>query len=51
MASYFGVAKDQGISTAEIEATKAIVMAVAACQIRAQFADARQRHRTEHSDS
>lgn len=51
MASYFGVAKDQGLSDAEIDAAEAIVMAVAAGQVRAQFADARKRHCTEHADS
>jgi hypothetical protein len=51
MASYFGVAKDQGLSAAEIDAVKAIVMAVAAGQVRAQFADARMRYRSEHTHS
>jgi len=51
MASYFGVAKDQGLSEVEIDAVKAIVMAVAAGQVRAQFAEARKRHRSEHADS
>jgi hypothetical protein len=51
MVAYFGVAKDQGLSEAELDAAKAIVMAVAAGQVRAQFADARQRNRTEHADS
>ncbi len=50
MTFYFGVAREEGISEADIEAVNAIVMAVAAGQVRAQFADARQRHRSEHSD-
>jgi len=47
MASYFGVAKEEGVSSAELEAVTAIVMAVAAGKVRAQFADARIRHRHE----
>lgn len=45
MASYFGVAKEQGFTAAELDAVTAIVMAVAAGKVRAQFADARVRHR------
>jgi len=47
MSHYFGVAKDQGLSDNEIDAVKAIVMSVAAGKVRAQFADARRRRRTE----
>jgi hypothetical protein len=47
MASYFGVAKEQGVSANELDAVTAIVMAVAAGKVRAQFADARVRHRHE----
>ena len=47
MASYFGVTKEQGVSTAELDAVTAIVMAVAAGKVRAQFADARHRHRSD----
>jgi hypothetical protein len=47
MASYFGVAKEEGISVTELDAVTAIVMAVAAGKVRAQFADARTRHRHE----
>lgn len=47
MTSYFGVAKEQGFSAAELDAVTAIVMAVAAGKVRAQFADARVRHRHE----
>ena len=41
MASYFGVAKEEGISSSEIEAIQAIVMAVSAGRVRAQFREAR----------
>ena len=51
MTSYFGVSKEQGVPEAEIDAVKAIVMAVAAGQVRAQFTDARKRHRTQPADS
>jgi len=44
MASYFGVAKEEGISSAELDTVTAIVMAVAAGKVRAQFADARTRY-------
>ncbi len=47
MASYFGVAKEAGISSREIEAVQAIVMAVSAGRVRAQFRDARKRHQLE----
>ena len=43
MKSYFGVAKDVGISEEEIGAVQAIVMAVQAGQIRAKFREARSR--------
>jgi len=41
MTSYFGVAKESGISDEEIETVRAIVMAVAAGRVRAQFRTAR----------
>ncbi len=44
MTHYLGVAKDEGISNTEIDDVKAIVMAVAAGQVRAQFSAARSRH-------
>ncbi len=44
MVYYFGVSKDEGLSRIEIDDVKAIVMAVAAGQVRAQFTDARRRH-------
>jgi len=50
MTSYFGVAKEQGVSAAEFDAVTAIVMAVAAGRVQAQFTDARHRHRTTHDD-
>ena len=43
MESYFGVAKEKGITTAEIETVQAIVQAVAGGKVRAQFREARQR--------
>ncbi len=43
MAHYLGVAKDEGIPKTEIEDVKAIVMAVAAGQMRAQYSEARSR--------
>ena len=41
MAHYLGVAEEQGISKSEIGAVEAIVMAVAAGKVRAQFREAR----------
>lgn len=41
MRSYFGVAKELGISSKEIEAVQSIVMAVSAGRVRAQFREAR----------
>ena len=43
MQSYFGVAKEMGISREEIAAVQAIAMATAAGQVRAQFREARRR--------
>lgn len=43
MEHYFGVAKEQGISKAEIGAVQSIVMAVAAGRVNAQFREARAR--------
>ena len=43
MESYFGVAKDTGITDEEIGAVQSIVMAVAAGQKRAEFRVARDR--------
>ena len=47
MESYFGVAKEQGLSDEEIGAVQAIVMAVSAGKVRAQFRAARVRSRTK----
>ena len=47
MQEYFGVAKDEGISSEEINATQAIVMSVSAGRVRAQFRDARVKARVE----
>ena len=43
MESYFGGAKEKGISSAEIEAVQSIVQAVAGGKVRAQFREARKR--------
>ena len=43
MESYFGGAKEKGISNTEIEAVQSIVQAVAGGKVRAQFREARQR--------
>jgi hypothetical protein len=45
MEHYFGVAKEQGITNAEIGAVQSIVMAVSAGRVRAQFREARMRNR------
>ena len=41
MESYFGVAKEQGMTDEEIGAVQSIVMAVSAGRVRAQFRQAR----------
>jgi len=41
MQSYYGVAREQGMTRAEIGAVQSIVMAVAAGKVRAQFREAR----------
>ncbi len=51
MASYLGVAKEQEISNQEIDAVTAIVMAVGAGKVRAQFADAGKRYRDAQQKS
>lgn len=43
MAEYFGVAKEKGVTTRELEAVQAIVMAVSGGRVRAQLRDARKR--------
>jgi len=43
MESYFGVAKELGLSKEEIGAAQSIVMAVTAGQIRAKFREVRKR--------
>ena len=43
MESYFGVAKELGITREEIGAVQSIVMAVHGGQVRAKFREARQR--------
>ena len=41
MAEYFGVAKEEGVTSQELEAVQAIVMAVSGGRVRAQLAEAR----------
>ena len=41
MKSYFGVAKEEGLTKEEIGAAQSIAMAVSAGRIRAQFREAR----------
>jgi hypothetical protein len=41
MDAYFGVAKETGITSSEVDAIQSIVMAVAAGRVRAQFREAR----------
>jgi hypothetical protein len=43
MESYFGVAKEEGLTDEEIGAVQSIVMAVSAGRVRAQFREARVR--------
>jgi len=43
MQSYFGVAKEEGITSDEVEAIQAIVVAVSGGRVRAQFREARRR--------
>jgi len=45
MDHYFGVAKEEGLTDEEIGAVQAVVMAVSAGRVRAQFQDARIRSR------
>jgi hypothetical protein len=40
MESYFGVAKEQGLTDEEIGAVQSVVMAVSAGRVRAQFLEA-----------
>ncbi len=46
MHHYLGVAKEEGVTDEEIGATQAIVMAVEAGRVRAQFREARRGGRT-----
>ena len=50
MASYFGVAEDEGISKAELRMVEAIVMAVSAGRVKAQFREARLRRKDKGAD-
>lgn len=47
MEHYFGVAKEQGITSDEIGAVQAIVMAVSAGRVAAQFREARARSKKQ----
>jgi len=47
MESYFGVAREEGLTDEEIGAVEAIVMAVSAGRVRAQFREARARFTLE----
>ena len=49
MGHYFGVAKAEGLSDEEIGAVQAIVMAVSAGKVRAQFREARARSEKKES--
>ena len=51
MKSYFGVAKEMGISREEIGAVEAIVIAVMGGQVRAKFREARRDLQRERSDN
>jgi len=46
MEHYLGVAKKKGITDEEIGAAQAVVMAVHAGRVQAQFAEARERSKT-----
>ena len=50
MEHYLGVTKDAGITDEEIGAAQAIVMAVSAGRIRAQFREARGRGKSPRPD-
>jgi hypothetical protein len=45
MEEYFGVAKEIGMTEAEIDAVQSVVMAVSGGRVRAQFREARLRMR------
>ena len=48
MQSYFGGAKEEGISDEEIGAIQSIVMAVSAGKVSAQFREARIKHKKKN---
>jgi hypothetical protein len=50
MDSYLGVAKEEGITDAEIGAIQAIVMAVSAGRVSVQFAEVRAKRRRDSQD-
>ena len=49
MEAYFGVAGDEGITRAEIRAVQAIVMAVSAGRVGAQFKEAKAKARKKNT--
>jgi hypothetical protein len=50
MEHYFGVAEEEGLRREEIGAVQAIVMAVRAGKVRAQFREARQKARRSRKE-
>ncbi len=50
MEAYFGVAGDEGITREEIRAVQAIVMAVSAGRVGAQFKEAKAKARTKKAE-
>ncbi len=50
MDEYFGVAKEKGLTSRELEAVQSIVMAVAGGRVRAQLWDARKRGSARRDD-
>jgi hypothetical protein len=51
MEHYLGVAKEEGITKDEIGAAEAIVMAVSAGRVEAQFREVRKRRRSKKTDA
>jgi len=43
MEHYLGVARKEGITDEEIEVVKSIIMSLAACRVRSQFQEVRER--------
>ncbi len=51
MQSYFGGAKEEGITDEEMGAIQSIVMAVSAGKVRAQFREARIKHKKSKKEN